>query len=230
MKRAAPDGYTFLFGTNSPLAVVPNMQKEPPYDVVTDFTPVTYLGDNSFFIVVHPSVPATSLPQLIAVAKSSATPLTYATGNTYAFVTISMLAKSNGLKLEAVRYKSEPDAITDMLAGRVQVMNGTATSLLAHIKAGKLRALSTSFEGRSPLLPELPSLIEAGQPAAEQQDVDVAAAPLLQVEAGCGHAVTGIEFEREVPERVGQEIRHRYNSAEASLSVVEGVHAAGQGD
>ena len=138
--------------------------KEPPYDVVTDFTPVTYLGDNSFFIVVHPSVPATSLPQLIAVAKSSATPLTYATGNTYAFVTISMLAKSNGLKLEAVRYKSEPDAITDMLAGRVQVMNGTATSLLAHIKAGKLRALSTSFEGRSPLLPELPSLIEAGQP------------------------------------------------------------------
>ena len=164
VKRAAPDGYTFLFGTNSPLAVVPNMQKEPPYDVVTDFTPVTYLGDNSFFIVVHPSVPATSLPQLIAVAKSSATPLTYATGNTYAFVTISMLAKSNGLKLEAVRYKSEPDAITDMLAGRVQVMNGTATSLLAHIKAGKLRALSTSFEGRSPLLPELPSLIEAGQP------------------------------------------------------------------
>ena len=66
VKRAAPDGYTFLFGTNSPLGVVPHIRKEPPYDVVTDFTPVTYIGDNSFFIVVHPSVPANSIAELIA--------------------------------------------------------------------------------------------------------------------------------------------------------------------
>lgn len=165
VKRAAPDGYTFMFGTNSPLAVVPNILKEPPYDVLTDFTPVTYLGDNTFFIVVHPSVPAKTIAELVAFAKASPTPLNYATGNTYALVSTSMFAKNNGIKLEAVRYKSEPDAMTDLLSGRVQLMNGTATTTMPHIKAGKLRALSTSFAQRSPLMPDVPSLIEAGQPA-----------------------------------------------------------------
>ena len=164
VKRSPPDGYTFMFGTNSPLAVVPNMQKDPPYNVLSDFTPVTYLGDNTFFIVVHPSLPVKSLAELIAFAKASPKPLNYATGNTYAFVSMAMLATNNGIQLEAIRYKSEPDAITDLLSGRVQLMNGTSTSVLAHVKAGKLRALSTSFAERSPLMPDVPSLVEAGQP------------------------------------------------------------------
>jgi len=164
VKRAAPDGYTFLFGTNSALAVVPNLQAEPPYSVMTDFTPVSFIGENTFFIVVHPSLPVNTLAELIAYAKAAPTPLHYATGNTYAFASIATFAASNGMKLEAVRYKSEPDAMTDLLTGRVQLMNGTATSVLAHVKAGRLRALSTSFGERSPLAPELPSLIEAGQP------------------------------------------------------------------
>ena len=164
VKRAAPDGYTFLFGTNSALAVVPNMQLEPPYNVLSDFTPVSFLGENTFFIVVHPSLPVNTLAELIAYAKASPTPLNYATGNTYAFASMATFAASNGMKLEAVRYKSEPDAMTDLLSGRVQLMNGTSTSVLAHVKAGRLRALSTSFGERSPLMPELPSLVEAGQP------------------------------------------------------------------
>lgn len=163
VKRAAPDGYTFLFGTNSPLAVAPNMLKEPPYDVMADFTPVTYLGDNSFFLVVHPSLPVKTVADLITFAKASPTPLNYATGNTYAFVSMAMFARANDIKLEAVRYKSEPDAMTDLLSGRVQLMNGTSTSTIPHVKAGRLRALSTSFPERSPLMPELPSFVEAGQ-------------------------------------------------------------------
>jgi tripartite-type tricarboxylate transporter receptor subunit TctC len=163
VKRAAPDGYTFLFGTNSPLAVAPNMLREPPYDVMADFTPVTYLGDNTFFLVVHPSLPVKTVAELVAFARTSPTPLNYATGNTYAFVSMAMFAKANGIKLEAVRYKSEPDAMTDLLAGRVQLMNGTSTSTIPHVKASRLRALSTSFPERSPLMPELPSLVEAGQ-------------------------------------------------------------------
>ena len=163
VKRAAPDGYTFMFGTNSPLAVVPNMLKEPPYSVLGDFTPITYLGDNTFFLVVHPSLPVQSVAELVAFAKASPTPMNYATGNTYAFVSMAMFAKTNGIKLEAVRYKSEPDAMTDLLSGRVPLMNGTSTSTLPHVKAGRLRALSTSFPERSPLLPELPSFVEAGQ-------------------------------------------------------------------
>src|SRR5262245_19742607 len=86
VKRSPPDGYTFLFGTNSPLAVVPNIRKEPPYDVMADFTPVTFLGENSFFIVVHPSVPAKSLSELIAHAKANPKVLNYAAGNTFALV------------------------------------------------------------------------------------------------------------------------------------------------
>jgi tripartite-type tricarboxylate transporter receptor subunit TctC len=163
VKRAAPDGYTFMFGTNSPLAVVPNMQKEPPYNVLTDFTPITYLGDNTFFIVVHPSVPANTVAELIAFAKASPKPMNYATGNTYAFVSMAMFARNNNIQLEAIRYKSEPDAIADLLSGRVPLMNGTSTSVLAHVKAGRLKALSTSFDARSPLMPELPSFVEAGQ-------------------------------------------------------------------
>src|SRR5262245_39328988 len=164
VKRAAPDGYTFLFGTNSAYAVVPNLQAEPPYNVLSDFTPVSFLGENTFFIVVHPSLPVNTLAELIAYAKASPTPLNYATGNTYAFASMATFAASNGMKLEAVRYKSEPDAMTDLLSGRVQLMNGTSTSVLAHVQAGRLRALSTSFDQRSPLMPELPSLVEAGQP------------------------------------------------------------------
>jgi tripartite-type tricarboxylate transporter receptor subunit TctC len=75
-----------------------------------------------------------------------------------------MLAASNGIRLEAIRYKSEPDAMADLLAGRVALMNATSTSVLAHVKAGRLRALSTAFDARSPLLPDVPSILEAGLP------------------------------------------------------------------
>lgn len=162
--RSAPDGYTFLFGTNSPLAVVPNMRKEPPYDVVKDFTPVTFLGDNTFFLVVHPSVPAKSVKELIAYAKAHPSKLNYAAGNTYALVATSMFAASNAIKMEAIPYKSEPDAVVDLLSGRVHLMNSTATSAVAHVKTGALRAIATTFHQRSPLMPDVPSMVEEGFP------------------------------------------------------------------
>jgi len=164
VQRSAPDGYTFLFGTNSPLAVVPNIRKSPPYNVLTDFTPVTFLGDNTFFIVIHPSVPATSLKELIAYAKANPRQLNYAAGNTYALVGTAMFAANNGIEIQPVTYKSEPDAIVDVLAGRVQILNGTSTTTAPHVKDGKLRALATTFHQRSPLMPDVPSFIEAGQP------------------------------------------------------------------
>ena len=164
VKRAAADGYTFLFGTNSPLAVVPNIRKEPPYDVIADFTPVTFLGDNTFFLVVHPSVPAKTVTELIAHAKVSAQPLNYAAGNTYALVATAMFAANNSIKLHAVPYKSEPDAIVDLLSGRIQLMNGTSTTVSVHVREGKLRVLATTFHERSPLMPDVPSFPEAGQP------------------------------------------------------------------
>jgi len=164
VKRASADGYTFLFGTNSPLAVVPNIRKEPPYDVMADFTPVTYLGDNTFFVVVHPSVPAKSIAELIAYAKANPNAINFVSGNTYALVSTSLFAVNNGIEMRAVFYKSEPDAMADLLSGRVKLINGTATNLAAHVKEGKLRALATTLKQRSPLMPDVPSFPEAGQP------------------------------------------------------------------
>ena len=118
VKRSAPDGYTFLFGTNSPFSVVQNMRKEPPYDTMADFTPVTYLGDTPFVIVAHPSVPAKNLAEFIAHAKANPRKLNYATGNTFAIVATAMFAKRTGIEMQAIPYKAEPEAIPDLLSGR----------------------------------------------------------------------------------------------------------------
>ena len=163
VKRSTADGHTFLFGTNSPLAVVPNIRKEPPYDVMKDFTPITFLGDNTFFIVVHPSVPAKSIGELIAYAKANPKTLNYVVGNTYALVSTAMFAVNNGIVMNPVSYKSEPDAMADLLSGRVHVLNGTVTNVAAHVRDGKLRALATTLNERSPLMPDVPSFPEAGQ-------------------------------------------------------------------
>ena len=164
VKRSPPDGYTFLFGTNSPLAVVPNIRKEQAYDVLADFTPVTFLGDNTFFIVVHPSVPAKSLAELIAHAKANPKVLNYAAGNTYALVATAMFAANARIEMQSIPYKSEPDAIVDLLSGRVHLMFGTSTTTAPHVKGGNLWALATTFHERSPLMPDVPSIVEAGQP------------------------------------------------------------------
>jgi tripartite-type tricarboxylate transporter receptor subunit TctC len=163
VKRATADGYTFLFGTNSPLAVVPNMRKEPPYDVMADFTPVTFLGDNTFFLVVHPSVPAKSVAELVTHAKANPKALNYAAGNTYALVATAMFAVNNGMQMHVVPYKSEPDALVDLLSGRIHLMLSTSTTASAHVKEGRLRVLATTLPERSPLMPDVPSFPEAGQ-------------------------------------------------------------------
>lgn len=164
VKRASPDGYTYLFGTNSAYSVVPNLRKVPPYDVLKDFTPISYLGDNTFFIVVHPSIPAKSIAELIAYAKNNPKTLSYGAGNTYALVSMAMFAASNGIELRPVPYKSEPDGMPDLLSGRVQVMNATITSAGPHIRDGKLRALATTLPEASPIMPDIPSFTDAGQP------------------------------------------------------------------
>ena len=163
LKRATADGYTFLFGSNSALAVVAGLRKEPPYDPTVDFTPITYLGDNTFFIVVHPSVPARSIAELIAHAKANPKAINYPAPNTYALVATALFAANNGLVMHAVPYKSEPDAMADLLSGRVHLMFGTSTNVGGHVKDGKLRVLATTLNERSPLMPDVPAFPETGQ-------------------------------------------------------------------
>jgi tripartite-type tricarboxylate transporter receptor subunit TctC len=164
VQRAAPDGYTYLFGTNSPLGVVPHIRKDPPYNVLTDFTPITYMGDNSFFVVVTPSLAVKSMAELIAYAKANPKKLNYASGNTYAIIGTAMFASNAGIDMVHVPYKSEPEAVIDMLSGQVHMIFATSTSVAPHVRAGKLKALMTTLEERSAVLPDVPSTVEAGLP------------------------------------------------------------------
>ncbi len=163
VQRSPPDGYTFLFGTNSALAVAPNLRKVPPYNVLTDFTPISLVGYNTLFFVVHPSIPATSLAELVAYCRANPGKLNSATGHTFGIVGTGLFAKENGLEIVPIPYKSEPDAIVDVLTGRVQLMIGTSTAILGHVREGKLRPLAATTAERHPLLPDVPTLSEAGQ-------------------------------------------------------------------
>ena len=162
--KAAPDGYTLLMATNSPMSAVPALKKNPPYDPVADFTPITDVGRYTFFILVHPDVPARTLKELIDYARANPSKLNYATGNTTGIVSSAYFASLANIQLVHVPYKGEPQAVTDLIAGRVQLMFCSSGTSMAHIKEGRLRPLVTTLGKRTHLLPELPTIAEAGMP------------------------------------------------------------------
>ncbi len=162
--KAAPDGYTLLMATNSPMAVAVAMKKQPPYDPVADFTPISDIGRYTFFLYANAGVPAKTFQELIAYAKANPGKLNYGTGNTTAIVSTAQMNALAGITMTHVPYKSEPPAVTDLVAGRVDVVWATPTTGLVHVKDGKLKALVTSLRSRSPLLPEVPTIYEAGMP------------------------------------------------------------------
>ncbi len=162
--KAAPDGYTLLMATNSPLSAVPALRKNPPYDPVADFTPITDIGRYTFFIVVHPGVQSKTVAELIAQARAHPGKINYATGNTTGIVSSAFFASQAKIEIVHVPYKGEPQAITDLLAGRVHLMFASSSTTISHIRDGRLRALATTLPRRSHLLPDLPTIAEAGMP------------------------------------------------------------------
>jgi len=162
--KAPADGHTLILGTNSPFSAVPHLRKSAPYDALADFTPVTLVGNYTFFVVVHPSVPARTLRELIAYARANPGKLNYGTGNTSSIVMTAMFATLANIDLVQVPYKSEPPAVTDLLGGNIQLMIVSFAPVAPHLREGKLRPLITTLPGRSPLMPEVPSIIEAGLP------------------------------------------------------------------
>jgi tripartite-type tricarboxylate transporter receptor subunit TctC len=162
--KAAPDGYTLLMATNSPMSAVPAMKKAPPYDPVADFTPITDIGRYSFFIVVHPSVPAKTLSELIEHARANPGKLNYATGNTTGIVSTAYFATLAKIQIVHVPYKGEPQAMTDLVAGRVQLMFASSSTSVPQVREGRLRAIVTTLGKRSHLLPDVPTIAEAGMP------------------------------------------------------------------
>ena len=160
--RAAPDGYTLLMGTNSPLSAAPFLMKSLSYDVMKDFSPVTRVGSFTLMLVVNPSVPANSVKELIEYAKANPGKLSFASANTSGIVAGETLKHWAGIDMFHVPYKSSPPALQDVISGRVSMMFTDLTTGLPHVKSGALRALAVTRLRRSLLFPELPTLDEAG--------------------------------------------------------------------
>jgi tripartite-type tricarboxylate transporter receptor subunit TctC len=160
--RAPADGYTLLLTTNSPHSAAPFLMKNIAYDPVKDFTPVSRLGSFTLMLVVHPSIPAKSVKELIDYARANPGRLTFASGNSAGVVGGETLKHWAKLDMLHVPYKSTPQALTDVLAGRVSMMVADFTTAMPHVQAGALRALGITRIKRSALYPELPTMDEAG--------------------------------------------------------------------
>lgn len=160
--RAAPDGHTLFLATNSPLATAVLTKVKPPYDPVADFTPITDVGRYTFFFAGLPSLPAKTMDEFVAHAKANPGKLNYATGNTTGIVATAVFSSLAGIKMTHVPYKGEPQALTDMLGGQVQFMVVSSGTSLGHLRDGRLRAYAVMLNRRSPALPDVPTIHEAG--------------------------------------------------------------------
>jgi tripartite-type tricarboxylate transporter receptor subunit TctC len=160
--RAAPDGYTLLMATNSPLSAAPFLMKSLSYDAVKDFSPVTRVGSFTLMLVVNPNVPAKSVKALIEYAKANPGKLSFASANTSGIVAGETLKHWAGIDMFHVPYKSSPPALQDVISGRVSMMFTDLTTGLPLVQSGALRALAITRMRRSSLFPELPTLNEAG--------------------------------------------------------------------
>jgi tripartite-type tricarboxylate transporter receptor subunit TctC len=163
--KSAPDGHTWLLTTDNILTVNPHLGKVP-FDPFKDFTPVTQHARILFLLVVHPTVPAKSVKELVALAKSKPGELNYgSSGNgSPQHLGTAMLQHYAGIQMHHIPYKGAAPAINDLLPGRIQVWIGAANSLLPHIKDSRVRLLASASSQRSPLLPDVQTIAELGYP------------------------------------------------------------------
>jgi tripartite-type tricarboxylate transporter receptor subunit TctC len=163
--RAAPDGYTLLLSNSAPISISPAMQDQPRYDPVSSFTHVAYIGSVANVFVVHPSVPARSLRELVAWIKQEPNPVNYGSGGigSIGHIIGETLKKDQGLKMEHVGYKGSSPMHNDLLSGTIKLAIDTLPQNVPFMKDGKLRALAVTSPARAPMAPDVPSVLELGQ-------------------------------------------------------------------
>ena len=162
--KSAPDGYTWLLGNNSVLATNHALYRKLPYDPLKDFAPVALVALQPNILVVHPDVPAKSMAELIALARQSPGKLNYASSGAGAAAHLAgeLFKSMAGVDIVHIPYKGAQPALNDLVAGHAQLMFATSASVIPFIKAGRLRALAVTTAQRSPSVPELPTVAEAG--------------------------------------------------------------------
>jgi tripartite-type tricarboxylate transporter receptor subunit TctC len=167
--KAAPDGYTLLLGVTASQTIAPAIYKSLAYDPVRDFKPVALVATIPVVLVVHPSVSAQNARELVAIAKAAPAPLQFASSGSGAIPHLAgeLFQLSQGVKLQHVPYKGAPLAMSDLLAGRVQLMFDNLPTVLPHIRSGRMRALAVAGARRARALPDLPTLAQAGVPNVE---------------------------------------------------------------
>ena len=169
LKTSAPDGYTICAASNGPLVINPSIYLKLPYDPVRDFTAIGRMVDFPLLLVTHPSTPANSVEEFIALAKARPGVLTYSSpgiGNG-SHLAVELLGSMANVNLMHVPYKGTAPAATALLAGEVAFTMSSIPTVLPHIRAGKLRALAVGNAQRMPALPEFPTLAESGVPGYE---------------------------------------------------------------
>ena len=162
--RAAPDGYTLFFGTVSTHAANPNLLREPGYDPIRDFAPVSMITINGLGLIVQKDFPARTLQEFIAHARANPGRLNYGVANAGGIGGTHLLVKATGIQAEQITYRGTPAAVTDLLGGRIQFMVVDLGPAVEHLKAGTLRCLGVSTARRLDMLPDVPTMQEGGIP------------------------------------------------------------------
>ncbi len=162
--KSAADGYTVLLGSTPNMVINPALYPKIPFDTRKDFTPVIALGAAPNVLVVHPSVPATNLKDFLAYAKGQPQPLAFASGGngSTGHLALEMLSEASKVKFSHVAYRGGPQAITDLIGGQVQALFFPAAAVLQHVRSGKLKAIAVASPKRSSVMPDVPTVAEAG--------------------------------------------------------------------
>lgn len=170
--KSPPDGYTLLLYSSS-IWVIPLLRDNTPYDPVRDFAPITLAASSPNTVVVHPSLPVTSIKQLIAVAKAKPGVLNYGSAGSGATTHLAaeLFKAMAGVDIARVAYKGDGPSVIALIAGQIHVMFSPSGSVIPHIKSGRLRALAVTSPQPSPLAPELPTVAATGLPGYESVSV-----------------------------------------------------------
>jgi tripartite-type tricarboxylate transporter receptor subunit TctC len=167
--KAPADGYTLFLAGVATHGINPNLRKKLPYDPLRDFDAVSQIAAAPLLVVVHPSLPIQSVKQLVALAKARPGQINYASNGAggSSHLAVELFSMMSGAKMTHIPYKGLSLALTELLSGEVQVMFSSAVAMLPQVKAGKLRAVAMTGAQRSPAIPDIPTVAEAGVPGYE---------------------------------------------------------------